>query len=243
MPDAVLKPNESTAPVLEGAFAALRSYQPGSPRGDLLPLDDAVRRSLSQEADRSALEKRLIAPLAEGVPVEAKEYACRQLTILGTDEAVPALAKLLVDPGLHEAARQGLEALPGEAATRALRRGLKELDGARLAGVVVSLGRRRDRESVAPVAAMLEEADAALAAAAWFALGRIGTPAAAVVLAEWAGSERRRAVPTLGDALLACAESLLEAGSRAEALPLCRRAAGPPFSAQVQAAARRLGGF
>ncbi|MCP5528720.1 MAG: tetratricopeptide repeat protein, partial [Verrucomicrobiales bacterium] len=49
-------------------------------------------------------------------------------------------------------------------------------------------------------------------------------------------------LPVLGDALLACAESLIAAGRPDAAVPLCRRAARAPFPSHVRAAAVRIGG-
>src|SRR5262245_28316032 len=61
-------------------------------------------------------EKELIAILRSEAPKSEKALACKNLSVYGSSEAVPDLAKLLGDEQLASWARTPLEAIPGEAA-------------------------------------------------------------------------------------------------------------------------------
>ena len=105
-------------------------------------------------------------------------------------------------------------------------------------GVIGSLGVRRDAASVPLLAALLGDADLAVARAAAFALGDIRTPEAAQALAK-GKSTRAEANLAATDASLACAEQLLADGKRAEALAVYKRFVGDDQPKHVRLAATR----
>jgi hypothetical protein len=223
---------------LDAAFSALRSYDQGSSRAALLPIDEAVVAALPDPTARLALEQRLLAALASGGSVVALEYLCAKLTLIGSALAVPALAVLLERPALATAARNALEASPHPEATAALRAQLPKLAGLPLLGVVQSLGIRCDAAAVPALATLLASASPEVSRAAAAALGEIGAPAAAAALRDF--SARAPAVaPTLADALLVCAERLLTAGARPAAQSLYQLLATAAQPAHVRLAATR----
>lgn len=224
---------------LDAAFQALRTYTVGSGRGPLLPLDEAVAAAGRNPSARGELEARLVAFLRQAppAPVLAREYVCRQLSRIGADPSVKALAALLDDNNTAEAARAALESIPAESASTVLREKLAGSKGAQKAGIAHSLGNRRDRGSVAALAALLDDADRQVATAAAGALGRIGTPEAAQALNQRA--TRKDNSLDLADARLACAEALLTEGRKSEALAIYTSLGDPSYPAQVQLAAKR----
>lgn len=145
-----------------------------------------------------------------------KADACRALQRLGTKDAVAALAALLPDEKLSHMARYALEAIPDPAADAALRDALDKTKGRELAGVIHSIGMRRDAKAVPLLAKFIGDADKDVAAIAAAAIGRIGTPEAAKVL------EKAMANPTwpICDGALRCADALLAAGQAQEAIRL-----------------------
>ena len=151
----------------------------------------------------------LHAILRSPASLQAKGIACKQLAVHGTRESVQILAPLLVDPALGYHARFALEALPYPQATAAFRESLPLLNGNLRLGVIHSLARRRDAESIAALQELLSETDPATANAAAAALGSIGTPEAA----ESLHLRLRRLAPAesataLGEACLTCADVL-----------------------------------
>jgi len=198
----------TTIPNLEEAFAALPTYDAGASRAALMPIDDAVRACLDDASGRTELEPKLTAALSSAMPPVAKEYICRKLALIGSARSVSALAQLLGDSRLGDAARSALEAIPAAAAAAALRRRLSSLAGPQRIGAINSLGARRDAASVSALAALLKLPDNLVAEAAAAALGKIGTIRAAdALLAYWpkAPPPIRLAV---ADACLCCADQL-----------------------------------
>ena len=110
-------------PRLDSALAGLARYDFGGDVGALTPLVELVATSRANPAEQQQIAARLTALLKTAAPRGAKDFACRQLAILGTAEAVPALAELFVDEHLSCIARSALERIPGPAADEAPPRG------------------------------------------------------------------------------------------------------------------------
>ncbi|MEI6675995.1 MAG: HEAT repeat domain-containing protein [Verrucomicrobiota bacterium] len=171
-------------------------------------------------AAAEAPEAALLAVLASSAAVHEKARACQQLAVVGSPAAIPALAALLDNDPLADYARSGLEAIPDPAAAEALRKALSRLDGRLLAGVVNSLGVRRDTAAVADLQQLALDPQRGVAAEALASLGMIGTIEAAKILdtALTTGSAGLR-VPAAHAALTA-ATQLAETGNSAAAREL-----------------------
>lgn len=175
-----------------------------------------VMAAMPLRADVSA-EARLIGVLQSSVSAAEKEDACGQLKRIGTAGAVPALAALLTDEHLYQAACDALETLPFKEADAALLAALEKSTGKSKAGVIHALGERRTQSAVPAMAALLQDTDPLIATAAARALGEIGGTKAV--------EELRKALKTAGepsrsaevDALLRCAAQFAAAGDRVAA--------------------------
>jgi HEAT repeat protein len=122
-------------------------------------------------------EADLIAILRSDKSEGEKALACKYLSVYGSSEAVPELAKLLSNERLASWARIALEAIPGFPADEALRKASESLEGNLLVGVINSIGVRRDPAAVEILAKRIEDKDEEVAAAAAVALGHIGKSA------------------------------------------------------------------
>jgi hypothetical protein len=227
-----------TLDVLDQAFEALKTYDWGADRNALNPLDEAVLATHDDAEARKKLETRLAAVLKTDVSRDAKDVVCRLLMVVGTAVSVPALAELLANAELSHMARYALERIPAPEAAQAMREALPQLGGKLKAGVIGSLGARLDAASVPLLAALLGDADPAVARAAAFALGDIRTAEAAGALAK-AKSTGAEADLAATDASLACAEKLLADGKRAEALAVYKRFVSDDQPKHIRLAATR----
>lgn len=174
-----------------------------------------------------------------GASVFEKAKACQGLAMVGTADAIPALAALLPDEKLNEYARFGLEGIGDPAVNETLRAATAKLQGRQLIGVIDSIGQRKDTQAVGLLRGLLGNGDAAVASAAAGALGRIGTSESAAVLKEALGNESPVKV-WIADGCLACADGLAVAGKKAEAIALYETVGKASVPKHVQAAA--LGG-
>lgn len=149
-----------------------------------------------------------------------KGKACMRLAMVGTKDAVPALAALLADPQLSHYARFGLVPIPDPAVDEALRGALRKLKGKLLVGVIDSIGQRRDALAVEPLAKLMYDPDAETAQAAAAALGMIGGPRAAAVLKDGLLKTKGALRAAVASSGLVCAEGLMAKGDRQQAFAL-----------------------
>lgn len=236
-----------------GRAAEAPSQALGRGSGGISPerrgLAEAARRANPRSPQAAATEQRLIELLGDDSDPEAQEFLCRQLRLIGTAAAVPALERLLPTTRLSAAARTALEVIPDPAATRALTNALPGVEGALRLGIINSLGARQDPAAVPALQSLLAsprkpELDAALAA-----LGKVGDETAVQTLVEVAAkldpsfgeidglpnlgfrAEATNLIDTLtlGDALLVGADTVAAAGGVGLASEVYRRVYASPI--------------
>lgn len=243
----------------ESPVTALAGFRYGQPSEILNAVEAEVRRAQADPARRAAVERDLVAVLDSHAAPEARHFACLQLRVIGTAQAVPALARALADPELAPAATATLETLAGPAAGDALRAALATASGRTLIGIINALGRRAEPASTAALVRLLERSEPDVVTAVVLALGHIADDAAldalravAVHFDECAGEGgkrpalvvklaepvKTRLAPALADAFLVCADKLLATGQTATAALIFERlhgAAAAPQASQVAA--------
>jgi len=172
-----------------------------------------------------------------GSTVFQKAKACMRLAMVGTKDAVPALAALLGDEQLSHYARFGLVPIPDPSVDDTLRGALKKFKGRLLVGVVDSIGQRKDALAVGALTQLMYGTGADVAQAAVAALGRISGPQATTVLQGGLVKTKgplRNAVAAAG---LVCAEGLMAKGDRKGALALYDSLSRPNIPKSVRLAA------
>jgi HEAT repeat protein len=146
-----------------------------------------------------------------------KADACRMLAHTGTKEAIPALAALLTDEKLSHMARYALEPMPSTDVDKVLREALDKTQGRVKAGIIGSLGVRRDTKAVNALAALLRSGDPEVAPAAARALGSIGNSAAVKALQKAAPGASGVNQLAICEGLLRAAEVALKEGKQRQA--------------------------
>lgn len=218
--------------MLDQAFESLKKLDWGSDPKTLQPIDDAIVASHGDDAARRELETKLLEHL-EGGTDASRDFVYRKLRVIGTAASVPALAERLSDAKQSHMARYALESMPADEAGAALRDALQTVQGENLIGVISSVGARRDEASVETLGKLAASDDEAISQAAACALGRIGNSDAAKALATCKS-------PAAIDASLACAESLVSNGQRADAIGIYLRLAKSPQKHVKLAATRGM---
>jgi len=228
---------------------------------DQAGLDLALRQLVTEETDAGSVEQDLIRKhvrcavhnpqgreslltglskvLVSDASLDTKRFACEQLRYLPSATSVSALAPLLTHDELGRHARSALEGIPDPAAGEALRQALGELEGNCLAGVINSLGQRREAQSVEPLGRFISSANERVASAALNALGKIGSPQAAEALQEAAESVPQSFRHVLLDALLQCADRLRASGKTEPARAIYERLSATPDWPRTRAAGLR----
>lgn len=168
----------------------------------------------------AAREQKHLAVLKSDAPLFAKARACQQLAVVGTGKAVPVLAALLDDERLGDYARLAMEPIEDPSVDDALREAMGRLKGRLLAGVVNSLGIRRDAKAVAGLRKLAGDGTSGVAAEALAALGRIATDEAVETIRQVLSAGPAKLRPAAAHACLAAAERLLAEGKRDGAVAL-----------------------
>lgn len=231
-------PAPAPLPTLEQSFEFLKGYKPADDPAVLIPIDQAVMNVHGDPAARAALEQRLVGYLGASHTSVARSFVCRELAMIGSSASVPALAPLLLDGELSVFARQALERIPGADADKALRDAIPRSKGRTRIGIINSVAVRRDARSIPVLVKAASEEPEATAAAAK-ALGEIGTAESARALEAFRGKGTAVQRLAVADAFLICAERLVAAGERAQAIRIVEPLTDPSQPAHVRLAAQR----
>jgi HEAT repeat protein len=230
---------QTDSAAIDNAFNTLKTYDWGSDREALKPIDQAIVATHGDAAARKMLEKRLVDALAGGISRSAQDYVCRKLRVVGTTQSVEALAALLPAEETSHIARYALERIPDEKAVEALRAALPKVSSKLKPGMIGSLGKRRDTRSIGAISKLVGDSDIQVARAAAHSLGLIGTPAAAKELSKFARKAPANMKMPVADACLICAEQLLADGEKSEAVALYKGLQGDNQPAHVKVAAMK----
>jgi HEAT repeat protein len=193
-------------------------YQPGESREAFRRIEEMVAQSVTNASTRSALEDGLVRLLESSSTFEARRFACKQLGIIGSKEALPALAALLKSDETAGIACLALSTYPRGKADDILR----EAEGTASKGARVqimnTLGDRRDSDSVKLLEELAGGADSVVAGAAISALGRIGDKAAWKAISNLRQSAAPALRPAVTEAAVRCAASLAAVGDHKPAI-------------------------
>ena len=229
---------QAPLPTLEQSFELLKDFKVGTDSTGLIPIERAVMEVHGNETGRAALEKRLLPYLANSYSSVTRAFVCRQLVLIGSAASVPAVTPLILDDELSVHARNALERIPGPESEKALRDALGQTKGRTRIGVINSVAARRDAASTPVLIKILGE-DPESAAAAAKALGEIGTPEAAKALVAARGKGTAPVQKAVVDGTLICADRLVAAGQRSQAIALLEGLTDASQPEHVRAAAKR----
>jgi HEAT repeat protein len=175
---------EDTLSQAQSLLTEIKKYDFGQSREVLTQFSDLLRSNYNSPEKMGSLEKLMAEFLATDATYAAKQYMCKELSIVGTEVSVPVLEKLLMDQETSDMARYALERIPGAKVDEVLRKALDKSEGKVKIGVINTLGERRDAQSVDQLAQLLLNADSQTVAASAAALGKIGGEKAAAALAQ-----------------------------------------------------------
>jgi len=222
----VLGDNPSTAannPGSDDAYKSIVSYEYGHSRDALIAIEKDIRSATPEQ--RKAIEAKLAAILKSAeATVHAKQFACRMLRWVGTADSVPALAALLADEKLSHMARYALQNIPGPEVDQALLATLDGTAGKIKAGIIDTLGERRNTDAIGVLGGLINDPDATVGTSAAAALGKIGGYDAIRTLARARSAQNRRVQEAVGHAILKCADQLAAQGETDLAATVFERA-------------------
>ena len=228
--------SELNLEISEDILGKIAAYEYGQSREPLTKLTDIIRSASPEELKQ--IEKQLIDFLKSDATLAGKQFICRKLSIIGTEDAVPALYRLLIYPETSDMARYALERIPGSAVDEALLEALPITVGMAKVGVINTLGMRRVGEAVSSLEILIYRSDETMAAAAVAALGRIAGSDAAEALAQAKDKTSGELQQLVLDAYLACADQLMVEGQLSEASEIYKQMYLAPCECEVKPSIR-----
>jgi type 1 glutamine amidotransferase len=207
---------------MEQQLAKIKTYDFGDSRAALTEFSDEIRKAYGKPEELKKYEAALIDVLKSDAKYAGKQYAARELSIIGTDQSVPVLAGMVTNQEYSDMARYALERIPGEAVNKALLSALPKAEGKAKIGIVNSLGERGCTAATAEIAKCTDGSDKALCGAAISALGKIGNADAVKALDKTLESAPDNQKTLVYDALLKAAEKMMSKGDRPGALRIYR---------------------
>ncbi|UCF42557.1 MAG: HEAT repeat domain-containing protein, partial [Planctomycetota bacterium] len=201
----------------------ISTYKYGQSRESLTELSDIIRASYENPQELKQIEKKLAKFLGSDATLASKQYVCKQLSIIGTEQAVPALAKMLTDEKTSDMARYALERIPGGAVDKALVKALGKTKGKVKVGIINSLGERGARQATGSLSKLLKDKDGQIALAAAAALGKIADEPAAGALGKALKQASGDLRVGVADAYLVCADKLAAGGDKDAAMAIYKK--------------------
>ncbi len=222
---------------LDEKLSQAGKYDYGQSREVLTEIGDIVKGSYEKPEELKQIEAQFDKFLGSGVTLASKQFICRQLSLIGSDQSVPVLSAMLLNADTSDMARYALERIAGEAVNEALLDALGKAEGLPKVGIINTLGMRRDRKAVAQLAELINSGDAQVASAAVGALGHIADPEAAKALAQAKGKAAGELKNQVLDAYLKCADEYMSHGEGPQALAIYKELYAPSEPAPIRAAA------
>ena len=205
---------------LQELLAQVKTYDWGQSRLALTEVSDIIKKAHGDKAELAKIEKALLGVLESDAKRAGKQFVCRELSLIGTEQSVPVLAEMLADEETSDMARYALERIPGSAVDQALRGAIRKARGKARIGIINSLGQRRDAGSVRMLSRALGRRNEDVAIAAAAALGQIANADATEALKEAKDKATGKLQMVILDAYLKCADQLVADGKKVQALAI-----------------------
>src|SRR5438445_5427443 len=104
-----------TAGEMDPLLASLATYEYGQSRQAQAQFTQFVQDSMASPALLKQVEAQLLAFLQSNATAAGKQFALRELGLIGTEASIAVLTPMLLQPATSEMARFALACLPGTA--------------------------------------------------------------------------------------------------------------------------------
>jgi HEAT repeat protein len=215
------------------------TYDFGQSREDLTKISEMIRQASVSPQEVKEIEKRLCEFVKSKATYAAKQFVCRELSLIGTEASVPAMAEMLPNEEYSDMARYALERIPGGAVDQALRDALPKAAGKAKVGIINTLAVRKDAKASPLIVELINDSNEMIASAAVAGLGRIGDSAATEALAKAMDKAKGTLRTEVLDAYLKCADALAQRGDKGGALAIYEKLYSASEALPIRTAALR----
>ncbi len=195
--------------ILSENLAQISHYEFGQSREAHKDVRQFVSLVSQSQKATERIEKELIKFLKSDATLGGKQFVSHLFADIGSESSISTLAEMLYDSSTAEMARFALEKIPHKLAGKALRTAFMKSDNKIKIGIINSLGKRQDEESVSQIKKMIFSSDKQMASAAVAALGRIASERAITTLEDSKNKVSLEIHQEIVFALLDCADTFL----------------------------------
>jgi len=225
-------------PSLEKLLDKVATYDYGTSRIALSEISDSLRKYSNSPKTLKHFAKQLVKFLQRpDTTFAGKQFVCRKLSIIGTEQAVPTLAAMLTDSKTSDMARYALQRIDGQDVDKALRDALQRSSGKARVGIINSIGRRADTSAAKALVGLIYDSDPDTASAAVAALLEIGGPVATKALGKAEKKTSGKLKMQVSDAYLECADKLMDEGKTKTANRIYEKMSKPDKPLPIRMAA------
>lgn len=192
----------------DGLLSQITNYDFGQNRTNLMEFSDLVVEAAKSESESQQVEESLIKFLKTNASFPSKQFACQQLSMIGSEKSVPVLIEMLKDEATTNTARYALERIPSKKVDEAL---LLDLDNGNKEikiGIINTLGVRKCKKAVTLIAKQLKSKDQDIAISAASALGSIKGEESIKYLAAEMNNSNLDIQNIVADSYLSCVEEI-----------------------------------
>lgn len=223
---------------LDSLIEAAANYDWDQSRASLVQLHTLIQQHDDNPKTLKSIEMKLISALDSKPTLAATDFLCRELAVIGTEQSISVLVKMLSDESTTNPARYALEKIPVNAVDDVLIRAVKNIDDTETQiGLITTLGNRRSETTVAILSGFARQGNNDVATVALQSLGSIGSEEATESMQALESEINPALRNHLQDALLRCAFSLAQKGRSDAAHKIYLGLYHPGNPSLVQAAA------
>jgi len=232
-------PSGSDMTILEAALEEIKGYDYGKSREKLTMITELTRDAYGCPETLTKIENLFTKFLKGDATFAAKQYICKELSIIGTKDSVPTLIEMCVNPKTTDIALYALQRIPDKAVDTALRKVLDKTSGKSKIGIINTLGMRGDSESVSAIKDLVYNPDQMVVRSAVSALGHIADFQASKALAEALNKTKGQLRLMVLDSYLKCADKFLAEGNERQAMPIYTQLYNSDEPIQIRSASLR----
>jgi HEAT repeat protein len=223
----------------ENLLSKIKQYEFGQSRESLTEFAELIRNAIDSRQDKQILEKTMLGLLNSGATFAGKQFICKELSIIGTEKAVPTLEPMLTNKNTSDIARYALERIPGKKVDDVLRISLNKTKGTVRIGIINTIGERRDNKAVEVLGKFMFKSDNTTAIAAAAALGKIADDASIEILTKAKEKTKGAVKATVLDSYLKCADKLAMNGETERASTIYKELFDQNYELPIRSAALR----
>ncbi|MCK5000340.1 MAG: ThuA domain-containing protein [Anaerohalosphaera sp.] len=202
---------------LDSLLKSITSFAPDQSRASLVAIENIISNYNDNSEELAKIEKLMLKFIQTDISPAAKDFICRNLSVIGSELSAPVLGVMLVEADTSNIARFALERIPGKAVDEVLLMTLSQTTGEQQIGIVNSLGHRKTVAAVDQIIPLTKSKDTDLAIASITALGEIASPKAAKALAKIKNAKGAKYTAAM-DAYLKCGDAFLARGNSKKAM-------------------------